>query len=62
MAKRQKKRARNKKGSSSSSFKKSLKQATHPVPAEKIEGTGKKYDRKESKEQLKEEIDHSRNG
>jgi hypothetical protein len=62
MAKRRKKRTRKKKDSSSNFFKKSLREATHPVPAEKVEGVGKKYDRKEGKEQLKEEIDRSRNG
>ena len=53
---------RKKKDSSSNFFKKSLRGATHPVPTEKVEGGGGKYDRKEAKEQLKEEIDRSRNG
>jgi len=61
MAKKRKKRGRKKKDAFSSSFKKSLRQATHPVPAEKVEGTGQKYDRNEAKEQLKEEINRSRN-
>ena len=61
MAKRRKKRTR-KKDSSSSFFKKSLRVATHPVPTEKVEGGGEKYDRKEAKEQLKEDIDCSKNG
>ncbi len=61
MAKKRKK-GKGKKGASSGSFKKSLRQSTHPVPAEKVEGGGKKYDRKEEKEKLKEEIDRSGNG
>ena len=40
---------RNNNQTSSRSFKKSLRQSTHPVASEKVEPDSKKYDRKHSK-------------
>ena len=44
------------KSATSSSFKKSLRHSTHPVPSEKVEETEKKYDRRKSKKEVKKEI------
>lgn len=40
-----------------SSFKKSLRKATHPIPSEKVEKDKSKYDRKQIKKGTKSEID-----
>ena len=42
---------RNNNQPSSRSFKKSLRQSTHPVASEKVEPDSKKYDRKHSKKE-----------
>jgi len=52
MAKKRKRNKHKSKSATSSSFKKSLRHSTHPVPSEKVEETEKKYDRKKSKKEI----------
>ena len=56
MAKKRKRNKHKSKSEPSSSFKKSLRHSTHPVPSEKVEDTEKKYDRKKSIKEIKKEI------
>jgi|TARA_B100001750_G_C15382037_1_gene532963 hypothetical protein len=57
---RKKKRSNNNK-TSSKSFKKSLRQSTHPVASEKVEPDSKKYDRKHSKKEAQQNIERDLN-
>ncbi len=57
---RKKKRSNNNK-TSSKSFKKSLRQSTHPVAPEKVEPDSKKYDRKHSKKEAQQNIERDLN-
>ena len=56
MAKKRKQNKHKSKSATPSSFKKSLRYSTHPVPSEKVEETEKKYDRRKLKKEVKKEI------
>ena len=57
MAKKRKRNKHKSKSETSSSFKKSLRHSTHPVPSEKVEETEKKYDRKKSKKEIVQSVE-----
>jgi len=59
MAKKRKKKKGKEKSFSPTSFKKSLRQSTHPIPSKKVEETDKKYDRKKSRDDEGKEIQRS---
>lgn len=61
MVEKRKRKGINNNKTSSRSFKKSLRQSTHPVASEKVEPDSKKYDRKNSKKEAQQNMERDLN-